>query len=51
MATVETAKQAERSIVDIETLRQCNKDLITTINDVLKSINREKKKERKQQVD
>ena len=36
MATVETAKQAERSIVDIETLKQCNKDLITTINDVLK---------------
>lgn len=36
MATVETAKQAERPIVDIETLRQCNRDLIATINDVIK---------------
>ena len=36
MATVETAKQAERPIVEIETLRQCNRDLIATINDVMK---------------
>lgn len=36
MATIETAKSAERSIVDIETLRQCNKDLITSIKDVIK---------------
>ena len=36
MATVETAKQAERPIVEIETLRQCNRDLIATINDVIK---------------
>lgn len=36
MATVETAKQAERPIVEIETLRQCNRDLIATINDVVK---------------
>ena len=36
MATVETAKQAERPIVDIEALRQCNRDLIATINDVIK---------------
>jgi len=36
MATVETAKAAERPIVDIETLRQCNRDLITSINDVIK---------------
>lgn len=36
MATVETAKAAERPIVDIETLRQCNKDLITSINEVIK---------------
>lgn len=36
MATVETAKQAERPIVEIEALRQCNRDLIATINDVMK---------------
>lgn len=36
MATVETAKAAERPIVDIETLRQCNKDLIESIKEVIK---------------
>lgn len=36
MATVETAKAAERPIVDIETLRQCNKDLIASIREVIK---------------
>lgn len=36
MATVETAKQSERAIVDIDTLRQCNKDLISSINEVVK---------------
>lgn len=36
MATVETAKQSEKSIVDIETLKQCNKNLIASINEVVK---------------
>lgn len=36
MATIETAKAAERPIVDIEALRQCNKDLITSIKEVIK---------------
>ena len=36
MATVETAKQSERPIVDIETLKQCNKNLIDSINEVVK---------------
>ena len=36
MATVETAKQSERPIVDVDTLRQCNRDLIASINDVVK---------------
>ena len=36
MATVETAKQSERPIVDIATLKQCNRDLIASINDVVK---------------
>ena len=51
MATVETAKQAERSIVDIETLRQCNKNLITTINDVLKIHKQGEEKREKAQVE
>lgn len=36
MATIDTAKAAQRPIVDIETLRQCNKDLITSIKEVIK---------------
>lgn len=36
MATIETAKQSERTIVDIDTLKQCNRDLITSINEVVK---------------
>ena len=36
MATIDTAKVAERPIADIETLRKCNKDLITSINEVIK---------------
>jgi len=36
MATVETAKAAERPIVDIETLNQCNRDLISSIKEVIK---------------
>lgn len=36
MATIETAKQSERLIVDMDTLRQCNKDLITSIKEVVK---------------
>lgn len=36
MATIETAKQSERPIVDIDTLKQCNRDLIDSINEVVK---------------
>lgn len=36
MATIETAKAAERPIVDIETLRQCNRDLIASIKEVIR---------------
>jgi uncharacterized protein YaaN involved in tellurite resistance len=35
MASVETAKEAERGIVDIETLKQTNQMLITTMDEVL----------------
>lgn len=36
MASVETAKEAERGIVDIETLKKTNSDLIQTLDDVMK---------------
>ena len=36
MASVETAKEAERGIVDIETLKKTNQDLIATLDDVMK---------------
>ena len=36
MASVETAREAERGIVDIETLKQTNAKLIQTFDDVLK---------------
>lgn len=36
MATVETAKEAERSVVDIATLKRCNQQLISSISEVIK---------------
>lgn len=36
LATVETAKESERGIVDIETLQQTNQTLISTFDEVLK---------------
>ena len=36
MATVETAREAERSVVDIATLKRCNQQLISSISEVVK---------------
>jgi uncharacterized protein YaaN involved in tellurite resistance len=36
MASVETAKESERGIVDMETLKQTNAQLITTLDEVMK---------------
>ena len=36
MATIETAKEAERGIIDIETLTQTNQTLISTFDEVMK---------------
>ena len=36
VATLETAKESERGIVDIETLKSTNQTLITTLDEVLK---------------
>jgi uncharacterized protein YaaN involved in tellurite resistance len=35
MATVETAKESERAVVDIETLQHTNEQLISTLDEVL----------------
>lgn len=45
MATVETAKEAERGIVDVETLRHTNEALITTLDEVM-TIQREGREKR-----
>jgi len=36
MATIETAKESERGIVDIETLKKTNENLISTLDEVLR---------------
>ena len=36
LASTETAKESERGIVDIETLKQTNQELISTLEDVMK---------------
>lgn len=45
-ATIETARESERGIVDIETLKQTNQQLISTLDEVMKiqSEGREKRK-------
>lgn len=47
MATIETAKESERGIVDIETLRTTNQSLISTLDEVMHIQNegRQKRKE------
>jgi len=35
MGTIQTAKEAERSVVDIETLQHTNQQLISTLDEVL----------------
>ena len=36
MSTIETAKESERGVVDMETLRQTNQSLIQTLDEVVK---------------
>ncbi|GFZ32322.1 tellurium resistance protein [Clostridium zeae] len=47
MSTIETAKESERGIVDIETLRATNESLISTLDEVLRiqTDGRQKRKE------
>jgi toxic anion resistance family protein len=46
-ATIETAKESERGIIDIETLKNTNKTLISTFDEVIK-IQDEGRKKRKE---
>ena len=47
MGTIATAKEAERSVVDIETLQHTNEQLITTLDEVV-NIQREGAQKRKE---
>lgn len=52
MATIETAKESERGIVDIETLQQTNQILISTLDEVMRiqQEGREKRRDAEQQL-
>ncbi len=50
MATIETAKAAERSVVDIETLQHTNESLISTLDEVLQIQTDGAKKRREAEV-
>ena len=51
-ATIETAKESERGIVDIETLKTTNQSLITTLDEVVKiqTEGREKRRAAEQEL-
>ncbi len=51
VATVETAKEAERSIVDIETLKQTNESLISTLDEVVRIQAEGRQKRREAEVE
>jgi uncharacterized protein YaaN involved in tellurite resistance len=50
-ATVETAKESERGIVDIETLRYTNEQLITTLDEVISIQNQGREKRRQAEAE
>lgn len=52
MATVETAKESERGIVDMETLKMTNESLISTLDEVMQiqQNGREKRREAEQEM-
>lgn len=51
MATIETAKESERGIVDIDTLKQTNESLISTLDEVLKIQEEGRTKRREAEVE
>lgn len=51
MATVETAKESERGVVDIETLKVANESLISTLDEVMKIQDEGRQKRRDAEVE
>lgn len=51
MATVETAKESERGIVDIETLRTTNESLISTLDEVIRIQDEGRQKRREAELE
>lgn len=51
MATIETARESERAIVDIETLKATNESLISTFDEVLKIQQEGREKRREAEVE
>ena len=51
MGTIATAKEAERGVVDIETLRKTNEDLISTLDEVMKIQTEGRQKRREAEVE
>lgn len=51
MATVETAKESERGIVDIDTLRVTNESLISTLDEVIRIQDEGRQKRREAEVE
>ena len=51
MATIDTAKEAERSIVDIETLKITNENLINTLDEVMRIQNEGRQKRREAEAE
>lgn len=51
MATIETAKESERGIVDIDTLKKTNESLISTLDEVLRIQTEGRQKRREAEVE
>ena len=51
VATIETAKEAERGIVDIETLKNTNETLISTLDEVMRIQTEGREKRRQAEAD
>jgi uncharacterized protein YaaN involved in tellurite resistance len=51
MGTIATAREAERSIVDLETLQHTNEQLISTLDEVMKIQQEGRQKRQQAEVD
>ncbi len=51
MATIATAKESERGVVDMETLRQTNENLISTLDEVMRIQDEGRQKRREAEVE